>query len=86
VYRAAENCEYDDRQLQQELALSAASVTPNNEVLIRTHHPCFLDVRNVYVYEHPDNEPVWVVDEFGPLPVSALQWIRVAGKEVHIHR
>jgi len=38
------------------------------------------------MYEHPENEPVWVIDEVGPLPVSALQWIRVTGREVHIRR
>ena len=38
------------------------------------------------VYEHPDNDPIWAMDEVGPLSVPALQWIGVAGREVHIHR
>jgi hypothetical protein len=64
-------------------ALDAENVTSESERFIRTHHPCFADAADVYVFEHPAYDPVWVV---GPAASSAAKWLRVAGREVHVHR
>jgi hypothetical protein len=66
----------------QKAALDTGNAIPESERFIRTHHPCFVDAADVYVYEHPEYDPIWVVDSEAS---STAKWLRVAGREVHVH-
>ena len=62
-------------------ALSATTVTPENESLLLNHHPCF-ENSTVSVYTHPSLSPVWVVtSNTTPTP---CHWLSVAGRTVHL--
>lgn len=65
----------------QQAALEAATVTPENEELLRLHHPCFEGVE-VETFKHPDLDPVWVVRR--GTSTNPLNWLAVAGRTVHL--
>jgi hypothetical protein len=65
----------------QKEALDIENVTPESERFLRTYHPCFIDAATVYIYEHPEYAPIWVVNGRAR---SAAKWLRVAGQEVHV--